>query len=102
MAVTLDLALVREQCRVIDEVSDVMLQSYVDAALAHVQMHCDRVLVEGDPADEGEMNFTPDVRQAVLLLVAHWVSVREAVTVGDSAARVPLGFDSLLWYRKRF
>lgn len=33
MAITLDLALVREQCRVVDEISDALLQTYVDAAL---------------------------------------------------------------------
>ncbi len=47
MAITLDLALVREQCRVVDEISDALLQTYIDAALVHVQMHCDRRLVEG-------------------------------------------------------
>jgi len=102
MAITLDLDLVREQCRVVDEVSDDLLQSYVDAALAHVEMHCDRALVEGDPMGPEEMGLTADVRQAVLLLVAHWATNREAVVTGTTSAAVELGVASLLWYRKRF
>lgn len=102
MAITLDLGLVREQCRIDDEVSDQLLQSYVDAALSHVQMHCDRVLVEGEIAGPEEMGFTTDVQQAVLLLVGHWAANREAVVTGTISTAVDLGVASLLWYRKRF
>lgn len=100
MAITLDLALVREQCRIVDEISDALLQSYVDAALAHVQMHCDRTLVEGDPSSEGEMALTADVRQAVLLMVGNWAENRSAV--GELTSEIALGVSRLLWYRKRF
>jgi len=100
MAITLDLPLVREQCRIVDEISDALLQSYVDAALAHVQMHCDRTLVEGDPSSEGEMALTADVRQAVLLLVGNWAENRSAV--GELTSEIALGVSRLLWYRKRF
>lgn len=100
MAVALDLALVREQCRIVDEVSDLLLQSYVDAALAHVQMHCDRTLVEGEPSSEDEMALTADVRQAVLLLVGSWAENRSAL--GEVSSEIALGVSRLLWYRKRF
>ncbi|MEX0179169.1 MULTISPECIES: head-tail connector protein [unclassified Stenotrophomonas] len=100
MAITLDLPLVREQCRIVDEISDALLQSYVDAALAHVQMHCDRTLVEGDPSSEGEMALTADVRQAVLLMVGNWAENRSAV--GELTSEIALGVSRLLWYRKRF
>ncbi|HWV08141.1 MAG TPA: head-tail connector protein [Pseudomonas sp.] len=100
MAITLDLPLVREQCRIVDEISDALLQSYVDAALAHVQMHCDRTLVEGDPSSEGEMALTADVRQAVLLMVGNWAENRSAV--GELTTEIALGVSRLLWYRKRF
>ncbi|MFL0349745.1 head-tail connector protein [Stenotrophomonas lactitubi] len=100
MAITLDLPLVREQCRIVDEISDALLQSYVDAALAHVQMHCDRNLVEGDPSSEGEMALTADVRQAVLLMVGNWAENRSAV--GELTSEIALGVSRLLWYRKRF
>lgn len=102
MAITLDLPLVREQCRVVDEVSDDLLKAYVDAAIEHVQLHCDRVLVEGEPSGPEQMAFTKDVQQAVMLLVAHWSSNREAVATGTTSAAVELGVSSLLWYRKRF
>ncbi|HED4877274.1 TPA: phage gp6-like head-tail connector protein [Stenotrophomonas maltophilia] len=100
MAITLDLPLVREQCRIVDEISDALLQSYVDAALAHVQMHCDRTLVEVDPSSEGEMALTADVRQAVLLMVGNWAENRSAV--GELTSEIALGVSRLLWYRKRF
>lgn len=100
MAITLDLPLVREQCRIVDEVSDALLQSYVAAALAHVQMHCDRTLVEGDPSSEDEMALTADVRQAVLLMVGNWAENRSAV--GELTSEIALGVSRLLWYRKRF
>jgi len=100
MAITLDLPLVREQCRIVDEISDALLQLYVDAALAHVQMHCDRTLVEGDPSSEGEMALTADVRQAVLLMVGNWAENRSAV--GELTSEIELGVSRLLWYRKRF
>jgi len=100
MAITRDLPLVREQCRIVDEISDALLQSYVDAALAHVQMHCDRTLVEGEPSSEDEMALTADVRQAVLLMVGNWAENRSAV--GELTSEIALGVSRLLWYRKRF
>lgn len=100
MAIALDLQLVREQCRIVDEVSDALLQLYVDAAIAHVEMHCDRVMVEGEPQAPEQMGFTSDVRHAVLLMVGHWAENRSAV--GDLSNEVALGVSRLLWYRKRF
>ena len=100
MAIALDLALVREQCRIVDEVSDALLQAYVDAALAHVQMHCDRTLVEGDPEAGDQMAFTADVRQAVLLMVGHWAENRGAA--GELSTEIAFGVSRLLWYRKQF
>ncbi|MFL4208043.1 head-tail connector protein, partial [Pseudomonas aeruginosa] len=49
-----------------------------------------------------EIGLTPDVWQAVYLLVAHWYANREAVALGTIATSVPLGVERLLWYRKRF
>jgi len=102
MAITLDLDLVRAQCRIDDSIEDQLLAHYIKAAVAHVQMHCDRVLVEENPVLPDQMAFTDDVQQAVLLLVAHWSAHREAVVVGATSAPVNLGVESLLWYRKRF
>ena len=102
MAVTMDLNLVRKQCRIDTTAEDDLLQGYVDAALAHVQQHCDRELVEGEPLNETQMNLTPDVQQAALLLIAHWAANREAVVTGEVPAAIQFGFERLLLYRKAF
>lgn len=96
------LARVKLQARVDGDEEDELIKSYVDAALAHVEQHCDRLLVDGDPVEPAQMALTPDVWQAVYLLVAHWYANREAVVVGGSPAALPLAVDRLLWYRKRF
>ncbi|KPW82046.1 MULTISPECIES: head-tail connector protein [Pseudomonas] len=98
----IDLALVKIQLKVDGEEEDRLIAGYVEAAKSHVAMHCDRELVEGDPAGPEQMGFTPDVEQAVLLLVGHWYVNREAVVIGGAPAEVQLAFERLLWYRKRF
>jgi len=97
----IDLALVKLHLRVDHDEEDALIQGYLAAALEHVQQHCDRHLVEGEPILPTEMGLTQDVKHAVLLLVAHWYTNREAVA-GAGVATVPLGVDRLLWYRKRF
>lgn len=101
----IDLFLVKQHLRVDHDDEDVLIQGYIDGAVAHVEQHCDRELVEGNPSSPEQMGLTKDVRQAVLLLVGHWYSNREAVMIGangNSATEVPLAFERLLWYRKRF
>lgn len=97
----MDLARVKLQLDVTRDDQDPLLQGYIDAARSHVEMHCDRTIVAGVPADESEMAETPDVEQAMLMLIAHWYEHREAVTDG-SVSETPLGVERLLWYRKRF
>lgn len=98
----MDLTLVKSQLRIDHDDEDALIQSYIDAAVAHIEMHCDRKLVSGEPTSEGEMGMTSDVQQALLLLVGHWYANREAVVVGQTSNQVPLAFERLLWYRKRF
>lgn len=81
---------------------DGLIKQYVEAALFHVEQHCDIKLTEGEPEAENEVAMAPDIWQAVYLLVAHWYATREAVVTGTIATTVPLGFERLLWYRKRF
>jgi len=81
---------------------DALIASYITSAKAHVEQHCDRKLVDGEPEEPEEMAMTPDVEHAVLMLVAHWYSNREAAVVGSTSNQVQLGFERLLWYRKRF
>lgn len=101
----IELSLVKQHLRVDHDDEDVLIQGYIDGACAHVEQHCDRELVAGDPVLPSQMGLTKDVIQAVLLLVGHWYSNREAVTSGPggvSATEVPLAYERLLWYRKRF
>lgn len=98
----IDLARVKLHLRVDGDEEDSLITGYLEAAKSHVEMHCDRQLVEGTPAGPEQMGFTPDVEQAVLLLVGHWYANREAVVTGTISTAVPLAVDRILWTRKRF
>ena len=93
------------QIRIDGNEEDELLKGYVDAALAHVEQHCDRTLIVPTPGVDlapEQMELTADVWQAVVLLVAHWYANREAVVIGTIATSVPLALERLLWYLKRF
>lgn len=98
----LDMTTVKLHLRVDGDEEDALISGYLEAAKAHVEQHCDRKLVEADPVEPDEMGLTRDVEQAILLLVGHWYSNREAVVAGGAPSAVPLAVDRLLWYRKRF
>ncbi|MDI3399655.1 head-tail connector protein [Pseudomonas sp. V88_4] len=98
----LDMTTVKLHLRVDSDEEDALIGGYLEAAKAHVEQHCDRKLVETDPAEPEEMGLTRDVEQAILLMVGHWYANREAVVVGGAASAVPLAVERLLWYRKRF
>ena len=98
----IDLARVKLHLKVDGEEEDTLIAGYFEAAKSHVATHCDRELVEGNPTGPEQMGFTPDVEQAVLLMVGHWYANREAVVIGTITSEVPLAVERLLWYRKRF
>lgn len=98
----LDMTTVKMHLRVDGDEEDALIGGYLEAAKAHVEQHCDRQLVDADPVEPEQMGLTRDVEQAILLLVGHWYSNREAVVVGGAPSAVPLAVDRLLWYRKRF
>lgn len=98
----IDLARVKLHLKVDGDEEDLLITGYFEAAKSHVAMHCDRELVDSAPAGPEQMGFTPDVEQAVLLLVGHWYANREAVVTGTISTAVPLAVDRLLWPRKRF
>lgn len=98
----INLARVKLHLRVDGDEEDMVIAGYFEAAKSHVAMHCDRILVEAEPVGPDEMGLTPDVEQAILLLVGHWYANREAVVIGTISTAVPLAVDRLLWYRKRF
>jgi len=45
---------------------------------------------------DDETDVPEPIRQAMLMLIAHWYENREAVTIGDIARETPLAIDSLL------
>lgn len=96
------LATIKLQARIDTDVEDELVKQYVSAALFHVEQHCDCKLVEGEAVEDNELTLSPDIWQAVYLLVAHWYANREAVALGTIAIGLPLGVERLLWYRKRF
>ncbi|MCT5586653.1 head-tail connector protein [Pseudomonas aeruginosa] len=93
---------IKLQAKVDNDVEDELIKGYVESALFHVEQHCDVELVEADPSEPNQLLVTPDIWQAVYLLVAHWYATREAVALGTIATTIPLGVERLLWYRKRF
>lgn len=98
----IDVARVKLHLRVDDDEEDSLIGGYIEAAKSHVAMHCDRELVEGDPVEPDQMAITPDVEQAILLLVGHWFANREGVAMGTISTTVPLAVERLLMYRKRY
>ena len=97
-----DLTLVKLHLRVDGDEEDTLIGGYIEAAKAHIEQHCDRKIVDTVTVDPAEMELTKDVEQAMLLLVGHWYTNREAVVAGAAPSAVPLAVDRLLWYRKRF
>lgn len=100
----IDLARARSHLNLADNETefDALISGYIASARAFVEMHCDRVIVEAPTDDPAQMELTADVEQAILMLVGHWFANRESVVVGPSSSEVPLGVNTLLWYRKRF
>ncbi|MBV4480058.1 head-tail connector protein [Pseudomonas khavaziana] len=98
----IDLERVKLHLRVDDDEEDSLIGGYIEAAKSHVAMHCDRELVEAAPVGPDQMGITPDVEQAILLLVGHWFANREGVAMGTISTTVPLAVERLLMYRKRY
>lgn len=82
----------KAHCRADDEYFDGEIQIAIDAAMDHLRSI--DVDVDADP-------FPPALKQAVLMLVAHFFSNKEAVTTEVSATVTPLGVSRLIApYRK--
>lgn len=97
----LPLTLVREYCNLTTEVSDQLLQLFVDAAEQRVAGFLNRPLSQildpiappdvADPADYGQA-----VRLAVLLYVADAVDNRGTIVTGTISSELPTA-ERLLW-----
>ncbi|WP_299686696.1 head-tail connector protein [uncultured Tateyamaria sp.] len=90
---------VKPQCNVAlnHNGDDVLLQSYIDAAEAHVVRY-----VRRDLDSEFPSGWPADILQAVRLLVAHYYRFREAAVIAATASEVPMGVKALLEPHRNF
>ena len=91
----IDMERVKLHLKVDGEEEDALIAGYFEAAKSHVSMHCDRELVDATPVEPDQMGLTPDVEQAILLLVGHWYANRESGVVGLVASELPLSTQAL-------
>jgi len=105
----------RLQCRVDGAYDDLFLTDLVDSAQEHVQDILNRKIYATQAdldaavlAGTSTLNpiyptppivITPTIRRAMLMLVAHWYDVREAVAPGTSS-EVPYSVSNLLWSKR--
>jgi len=62
-----------------------------------VRVQNDAVTVVYTAGYGGASDVPQEIKQAILLLAAHWYENREASIVGVSASTIPLAVDSILW-----
>ncbi|MCX0499734.1 head-tail connector protein [Erwinia billingiae] len=99
----IELSTVKEHCRIepdfVDD--DNLLGIYSRAAWRYVEKWTRRTLYQlntdpGYETDEDRLLFDDDIRSAMLLLIGHWYSNREAVVIGQTATEVPFAVEALL------
>lgn len=88
-AAVLPLDQIKLHCRIEPDstAEDPLLTSMEEAARIHTE------LVLRKPVDE---NSGANIRQAMLVLIAHWYRNRESIVTGTIVAVVPLAYESLL------
>lgn len=102
------LSQIKLHLRVDGDEEDSLIKAYADAATGYVEKYCDGYLVLSlTPVVEGEcppreLLFKPAIWSAILLLVGHWYSNREAVNVGNITSEIPLGVDNILFLFRRW
>lgn len=99
----IELSTVKEHCRIDPDFTDDdnLLGIYSGAARRYVQTWTRRTLYQlntdpGYDTDEDRLLLDDDIRAAMLLLIGHWYSNREAVGVGVSVTEVPFAVEALL------
>lgn len=101
-------AQIKLHLRVDGDDEDLLIKAYADAATGYVEKYCDGALVSSlTPPVEGEcppreILFKPAIWSAMLLLIGHWYSNREAVNVGNITSKIPLGVDDILFLFRRW
>ena len=92
----LSIELMRKHLRVDHQEDDDLIELYAEAALAWALWYCD------NPAFLQASDIPASFKSALLLLLGNSYAVREAVVVGTTADKVPLGVESLLWSSRNF
>lgn len=87
----LPIALMRKHLRVDHEDDDDLIELYAESALAWALWYCD------NPALKLMADFPASFKSALLLLLGHSYSTREAVVIGTITSELPMGVESLLW-----
>lgn len=98
------LSLAKEHCNLTTEVSDTLLQLYIDAAEHRVAEYLNRSLADlldpvSPPDDEDPAAYSAAVRLAVLLYVADAVDNRGTLVLGGVANELPTADRLLYPYR---
>lgn len=98
------LSLAKEHCNITSEVSDTLLQAYVDAAEQRVASYLNRPLNEVldpiEPPDVADpVGFAAAVRLAILMYVADAVDNRGSLVIGTISSELPTADRLLYPYR---
>ena len=86
----------KAQLNITDDADDALLEHKIAAAEANLNRDLaadDPVTYEAAPAD---------LREAILLLAAHFYENREAVLVGVGAEELPFGYEHLIQSHRRW
>lgn len=87
----LPIGTIRQHLRVYHESEDALIELYAESALAWSLWYCDNSKLTQ------ASDFKASFKTAMLLLIGHSYSNREAVVVGTTSTDMPLGVESLLW-----
>lgn len=92
----LTIELMRKHLRVDHQEDDDLIELYAESALAWALWYCD------NPALTQAADIPSSFKAAILLLIGSSYAVREAVIVGATADKLPIGVESLLWASRNF
>lgn len=87
----LPIGTIRQHLRVDHESEDALIELYAESALAWALWYCD------NPSLSSAESIPPSFKAAMLLMIGHSYSNREAVVTGVAAAELPMAVESLLW-----
>ena len=92
----LSIELMRKHLRVDHQEDDDLIELYAESALGWALWYCD------NPAFVQASDIPASFKSAILLLLGSSYSTREAVVMGVTVDKLPLGVESLLWSSRNF